>query len=261
MARYVRSIDPYGNPITIHPSGAARDTVDDPGAIDFEMLQTGHDGMRSLPNTVNLITEAFDREPRMPVLNSEVSYEGIGEASRQETQRFMFWSCVLSGACGHTYGANGLWQLNRPGKPFGPSPHGMSWGDVAWQEASQLPGSTHVGVAKRLLERYEWWQFKPHPEWISPRWTKDNYLGGYAAGIPEQVRIIFLPAFKPLQDDIVAQSIESDVSYRAFLFNPINGDEHDYGIVKPDTKGNWHFADPLPIYQDWVLVLDALDDE
>ena len=256
MARYVHSLDPYGNPITIHPGGAARDTVDDPKVLDFEMLQTGHDGMRSIPNTVNLITEAFAREPRMPVLNSEVSYEGIGEASRQEAQRFMFWSCVLSGACGHTYGANGLWQLNQPGKPFGPSPHGMSWGNVTWQEASQLPGSTHLGVARRLLERYEWWRFEPHPEWISPGWTKDNYLGGYAAGIPEQVRIIFLPAFKPLQDDIVVQSIESDVSYKAFLFSPINGEEYDYGIVKPDTEGNWHFADPLPIYQDWVLVLD-----
>src|SRR5438128_4943039 len=36
--------------------------------------------------------------------------------------RFMFWACVLSGAAGHSYGANGIWQVNRPGQPYGPSP-------------------------------------------------------------------------------------------------------------------------------------------
>ena len=48
----------------------------------------------------------------MPVIDGEVCYEGIGEACRQEVQRLMFWACVLNGACGHTYGANGIWQVN-----------------------------------------------------------------------------------------------------------------------------------------------------
>src|SRR5579883_2137485 len=42
LARYVRSIDPYRHPITIHPSSTARDTVEDPSVLDFDMLQTGH---------------------------------------------------------------------------------------------------------------------------------------------------------------------------------------------------------------------------
>ena len=75
----------------------------------------------------------------MPVLVGEVCYEGILEASRQEIQRFMFWTCILNGAGGHTYGANGIWQVNTRERPFGPSPHGRSWGDVPWDVAARTP--------------------------------------------------------------------------------------------------------------------------
>src|SRR5581483_8513710 len=128
LGRYVRSIDPYHRLITIHPSTAARATVDDPSVLDFDMLQTGHSDRKSIPNTIRLVTQSYAQTPVMPVLVGEVNYEGIMEASRQEVQRFMFWSCMLSGAAGHTYGANGIWQVNRAEKPFGPSPHGRSWG-------------------------------------------------------------------------------------------------------------------------------------
>ena len=47
-----------------------------------------------------------------------------------------------------------------------------------------MPGSAQLGLAKRLLERYEWWRFEPHPEWAEPHWTKENYSAPYAAGIP-----------------------------------------------------------------------------
>ncbi len=107
----------------------------------------------------------------MPVLVGEVCYEGIMEASRQEVQRFMFWASVLSGACGHTYGANGIWQVNTNALPFGPSPHGRSWGDTPWETAYELPGSRQLGLGKELLMRYDWWRFEPHPEWVEPHWS------------------------------------------------------------------------------------------
>ncbi len=105
----------------------------------------------------------------------------------------MFWSCMLLGTAGHTYGANGVWQVNTREKPFGRSPHGMSWGDTPWEDAYQLPGSSDVALGKRLLSRCEWWRFEHHSEWVEPRWNKDNYAGAYAAGIPREVRVIFFP--------------------------------------------------------------------
>jgi len=257
LARYVHGIDPYRHPVTIHPGGTARKTVADPSVLDVDMLQTGHSGRDSIPNTVNLVVAGYEADLRMPVINGEVSYEGIGECADSQVQRFMFWACMLSGAAGHTYGANGIWQLNTREKPYGPSPHGMSWGDTPWEDAYQLPGSAHLGLGKRLLERYEWWRFEPHPEWVEPHWTKDNYVAPYVAGIPGEVRVVFLPFFTT---KATMKQVEAGVAYRSFLFDPVRGTEHDLGGVTPDENGDWPvpFMGPFsfpPVFQDWVLVI------
>lgn len=252
IARYVRGIDGFHHPITIHPSSSARESVEDPSVLDFDMLQTGHSDRHSIPGTVRLVTAAREREPRMPVVNGEVCYEGILEASREEIQRFMFWASMLSGAAGHTYGANGIWQLNRPGQPFGPSPHGRSWGDRPWDEAMRLPGSRQLGVAKALLLQYEWWRFEPHPEWVEPRWNEKNYMLPFAAGIPGKMRVMFLPT---RWDPPKLKLLEPGAAYRAFLFDPRNGKRQLLGEVTGDTSGDWQVS-VLPTVADWVLVLE-----
>jgi hypothetical protein len=163
---------------------------------------------------------------------------------------------MLSGAMGHTYGANGIWQVNTRTRPFGPSPHGMSWGDTPWEEAVHLPGAEQLGLAKRLLTRYPWWRFEPHSEWIRPHWTPEDRFQPYAAGIPRQVRICYLPCGWP--KEVTVASLEADISYRAFLWNPVNGNEVILGTVTPDSDGNWVLPSArLPILQDWVLVLET----
>lgn len=254
LGRYVRRVDPFCRPVTIHPSDTARNTVSDPAVLDLDMLQTGHGDRRSLPNTVRLVTEARAREPRMPVIEGEVCYEGIGEACRQEVQRLMFWACMLSGAAGFTYGANGIWQVNRRDRPYGPSPHGMSWGDTPWDEAAQLPGSAQLGLAKRLLGSLPWWRFEPHPEWVEPHWTAQEYALPYAAGIPGEVRVAYMPC---LWNTPRLQGLEPGLSYRARLVSPVDGREYPLGSAQGDSQGCWSLPRPLfPVYQDWVLVLD-----
>jgi hypothetical protein len=260
VAGYVREIDPMHNLITVHPTDQGRNQLNDPSLLDFDMLQTGHGDRLSLPNTIKTAVEAYDREPRMPFINSEVCYEGIGEACRQEVQRLMFWCCMLLGAAGHTYGANGIWQINTREQPYGPSPHGSSWGDTPWEDAYKLPGSAHLGLGKRLLERFDWPRIEPHPEWIEPRWTAENYTKAYAAGIPGELRLIFFPL--SWWGSGTVKGIEPEARYRAYLFNPSNADEIDLGTVTPDANGDWPLpcGNPpykvMPIYRDWVLVLE-----
>ena len=55
-----------------------------------------------------------------------------------------------------------------------------------------------LGLGKRLLERFPWWRFEPHPEWVEPHWNKDNYFQPYAAGIPGEVRVMFWPSWTGL---------------------------------------------------------------
>jgi hypothetical protein len=250
VARYVRGIDPHKRIVTVHPSRSARESVDDPRVIDFDMLQTGHGDRKSLPNTVKSVRASYEATPRMPVINGEVCYEGILAHSKDEVQRLMFWACVLSGACGHTYGANGIWQVNLPDKPYGPSPHGNTWGNTPWKEAAQLPGSVHVGVGATILSRYEWWRFEPHPEWVTPHASEKNYEQPYAAGIPGRIRVLYLPSsFNPP----TLVGLEAG-EWQAVLLNPATGERHALGRVRPEG-GQWQ-PPSHPEVRDWVLAME-----
>jgi hypothetical protein len=257
LGRYVRRTDPYHRPVTIHPTQRGRDQVSDDSVLDFDMLQTGHGGHHSIPNTIAQLIHGRGRRPIMPVLVGEVSYEGILHGTGPEIQRLAFWGCMLSGAAGHSYGANGIWQVNTRDQPFGPSPHGATWGNRPWDEACRLPGSTHLALGKRLLERYEWWRFEPHQEWISPAAGEDDYFGAYAAGIPGEVRVIYLysPAVPWQAEPMEVKHIEPGPAYTAFYFDPRTGREHPLGTVQPGPDGAW----PVPVQPemtDWILVLE-----
>jgi len=257
LIRHIRALDPYQRLVTIHPTQYGHEQLSDPNLIDFDMLQTGHDGYPSQGPTIDMVNTALAHEPKMPVLNSEVNYEGIGEACREEIQRFHFWSCFLSGAMGHTYGANGLWQLNRRGDPYGPSPHGMSWGDVPWQDAAQLPGSGQIGLGKQMLENYPWWKFEVRPEWTNDPQTEADRLRCYAAGIPNEFRMIFFPAnmaWVAWNHKLKVLALEEGVCYQCSFFSPKDGKRIDLGVCEESE-----YVVPVPpVFQDWVLVLEAI---
>lgn len=264
IARYVREIDPYQHPVTIHPIAerGARQTIE-PQYLDLDMLQTGHSDRNSITGTIRQVEASHAAAPVLPVLNSEVCYEGIVEACREEMQRFYFWTCVLSGACGHSYGANGLWQLNRREQPYGLSPIGTSYSGPSWEEAAQLPGSRQVGLGKQLLKRYQWWRFEPHPEWTASSEnasSRDDATRVYGAGIAGQVRVFFIPAASSFVGPII-KGVEPDVPYRAFLFDPRNGQEHETDAVEVDVNGEWSLRKRIPSFpaqHDWILVMERI---
>jgi len=251
VAHYLRSIDPSKHPITIHPSQSARDSVDDAALLDFDMLQTGHSDRRSIPGTIDAIKRSRASDPKMPVLVGEVDYEGIQEASREEVQRFLFWSCLLSGTAGHTYGANGIWQVNAKGVPYGLSPHGHSWGGPSWEEAALLPGSRQLGLGKALLLRYSWWKLEPAADLLDEHWSADDYWHPFAARIPGEAVIAFYPSGGKAAR---LQRLPAG-KYRASFFNPSDGVQEDIGRIEISGDGIWH-APEFPIFRDWVLILD-----
>jgi hypothetical protein len=146
----------------------------------------------------------------------------------------------------------------------------MTWGNTPWEDAHQLPGSDHLGKAKRFLMHYPWWQIGPHPEWVEPHWADELFgmqftCGRHdvpmAAGIPGKLRIIYLPLGVGLKEVV---NLEKGVSYEARLFNPVTGDEQQMGRIRTDAAGKWqpkfpHMSEwfPFPIYQDWILALET----
>ena len=200
VTRYLRATDPFHRLITIHPTGlnrlSARHAIDDVGLIDIDLLQTPHGQSEAVAPTVRTVRESYADTPVMPVINGEASYEMLFDKIPARWPRAMFWVCLLNGAAGHTYGANGIWQCNRPDLPHGPSPNGaqngVGYGKITWAEAMNLPGSRQVALGKQFLTQVPWQNFTPHPEWAS--FTSE-------AGINlKGARWIWLPGGKPAED-------------------------------------------------------------
>jgi len=222
--------------------------------------------------------------PAKPVICGEVAYEGHTDRPKNKLlfnhdetppfpQRYLFWTSMLQGAAGHTYGANGIWQVESPEHPHGWSKtftNNNFW-ETPWYEAMKFVGSTTLSVGKKLLEQYEWWKFQPRQDWLEPagtsltkprdEWTdpmtdwktaRGKHMLPYAAGIEGKVRVIYIPYSTPAPRVL---KIESEISYRAFYYNPRDGKKKDLGKVVP-SSGSWQAPKAPSREHDWVLVLE-----
>jgi hypothetical protein len=267
VMKFVRATDAFHRPLTVHPTAikryTARHATDDPGLLDFDLLQTSHGQRESVPLTIKAVRESFSAEPHMPVIDGEACYEMLGDSLPTEWTRRMFWLCIMNGAAGHTYGANGIWQCNRPGQPHGASPHGGSYGKIPWNEAMHLPGSRQMGLAKAFIEQFPWPRFEPHPEWAARDPEPLPGLEGgklrpnagssepQATGIPGSLRLIYVPE----REVIEIRDLEPQAKYAASYFDPVSGEKAPLGLIQADTRGVWKCQPPLAGDQDWVLVL------
>ena len=108
------------------------------------------------------------------------------------------------------WGSTGAYGEDGRGRPI------YDW--TTWRDGMNYPGSAQLGLGKRLLEQYPWARFEPHPEWVE--------AGCFAAGVPGEVRIIYLPRRGVYNwNGPLLKQLEGDVAYRAFYFNPVNGSE------------------------------------
>jgi len=220
VARYVRDTDPYRRPATMHPHQSGRSSVTDETVIDFDMLQTGHGDWNAAFGAIPKLRAAYARTPAMPAMIGEYCYEEHMQTGFQDQQRYVFWGSLLSGAAGLTYGAAGVWHASVEGDPGLASVYDLT----TWQEGMHYPGSTQLGLGKRLLEQYPWALFEPHPEWTDK--------SRFAAGIPGEVRFLYLPKRGVYNwTGARVKSLERDVPYRAFYFDPVSGRRFDLGRV------------------------------
>ncbi|MBX2923848.1 MAG: DUF4038 domain-containing protein [Chitinophagaceae bacterium] len=258
---YVKNADAYHHPLSFHSyPGVARAGDADKKIISFDMIGAHHDeAIATTPETLHRLTHALRVEPPMPALVGETCYEGHMQQGFQYVQRHIFWMYMLSGASGHTYGAAGVWHASVEGDPGcaanGAEKRVYDW--TTWEEGMNYPGSFQIGIGKKLLEKYEWWRFKPHAEW------SDSIC--FASGIPGEVRFIYLPR-RNIYDwsGPTIKNLDADVDWRGYYFDPATGRKFDIGIISSlkDTPGKKKvhpdFQKKLPSPQDWILVLEKI---
>lgn len=259
VARYVRETDPYRHPLTCHTGQGRRGAEGDECLIDYDMVGGSHDQREAVAGgTLKLLTTACSKNPAMPVLCGETCYEGHMQQGFGDVQRHIFWRNMLSGAAGHTYGAAGVWHAGVEGD------HG-NWGAwdrqpydwTTWKDGMNYPGSTQLGIGRKLLEKYPWSRFEVHPEWAD--------TNCYAAGIPGEVRFIYLPRRNIYNwDGPEVKNLEPDVNWHVYYFDPATGRKFDQGTIKATAKPGDRDAKPVsfkknvPSPQDWVLVLERV---
>ena len=261
VSQVVKHFDPYHRPLSTHPRRSSWLDLEDSTTLDFHMLQPGH--MRNaLGLGVSLIEDARKSFPEQPVVNAEPPYEGHMGTNGPEVQRFAFWSSLLSGAGGFTYGSAGIFQANDRDRPTGNRPDGGAYDATTWDEALTFKGASQLGKARALLEKLPWQDFKPFPEWATTavRWGEEAYdppLRVYCAGVPNICRLFYIPRRYWHWDGTVLHCLEPGTRYQAQFVDPERFTTIDAGVALADSKGDW-VVPTTPYLMEWLLLLKRL---
>lgn len=147
--------------ITFHPIGPADSSeyLHQETWLDFNMCQSSH-ASRDHFNGI-FMRRDWDLQPVKPALDGEPRYErmpvgfynqGFNPADRFDDSDCRQAACfsLFSGACGHTYGNNNIWQM------YSPERKGVLGADAPWYEALQDPGARQMGYLRKLFEKYDY---------------------------------------------------------------------------------------------------------
>jgi hypothetical protein len=221
---YISRIDPFKRPITAHVSRktTALDLLGKAKWLSVNTIQSGH-SKDSIPFMVSSILG--NSKSGMPIINMEPWYEGILGNFGELEQRQAFWMCILSGAKGHSYGAHGIWQMSKKGENFM-----KHWGESNWEEALGFKGAEQLGLAKKFLEKYEWWKLEPDFDRVSPHWTpRTRTVQGLPVAAKIEDRNIFIyvpkvggvsPSAKLRAREVGVRNLNFNVFYKASFISP-----------------------------------------
>lgn len=169
VVRYIREIDPYHHPLSVHELPPPLDTaLQEETLTDFDLFQPGHFGAASIATQIALLNTHYARTSiKKPLVVAEIGWETLGGEHLENDQRAAFWLAMVNGAAGFSYG-NGI-----TGESYSPDKrlHRTRYSLLTWEEAMSLPSSRQVGLGASMLKRYPWQEFVPHPEWVTPRGT------------------------------------------------------------------------------------------
>jgi hypothetical protein len=73
LARYLKDVDPYHRLVCYHAPGHPREMLRGNSMFDFDMVAFGHDGMKTVNRTAQLMQSCLEMSPKRPVLCGEAS--------------------------------------------------------------------------------------------------------------------------------------------------------------------------------------------
>lgn len=228
--------------------------------LDFNMIQSGH----SLGNkNYERIIKDYYLHPAKPVLESEPCYEEHpvqhdfkkGKFNAWHVRRRAYWS-LLAGGCGFSYGANGIWQMDKPGKIFKQT-HFNNY----WPDALNYEGAKQMKFVRTLFESRPRGCIPDSTLIISARGEVDDRIQ-CARGENNEYAFVYSTNGNNFTLDL---SRISGKKLNAYWYSPRDGklySDKNEVINRAwqvfEKKGIFEFNPPGDIAEnnDWVLVID-----
>lgn len=271
LGTYVGQLGGQPHPLSAHPRNfvAAKPSVSFSSSHEFHTSAwLDHNWVQSffyLEETARQVTADYAREPKKPVIHAEGAYEAGYPASYNLTMDYVFiddylvrlqaWTAYLSGAAGHTYGANGVWPMYDPAFT---DPGINDEYSNPWYEDLLLEGSSDMQHIRDFFSSLEWHSFEPMGAWLRVNdqplnmGEDSNYSDPSALGRWGDTYIVYIP--KGHTSDKLEILHLACNTYAAKWFNPRDG---QYIAIETPVSTLSEWALPVrPDTNDWVLLLE-----
>lgn len=246
---------------TFHTQGAcgSSEYFHEEDWLDFNFRQNGH--AVDYTGRYDATRADYDRLPVKPVLDGEPVYEDIGidfnptrhgHATAADVRRALYWN-LFTGACGHTYGHNSVWQM------WSPVHEPVLDPIMPWREALDQPGAGQMVHARRLLESRPFLTRVPDQTLLVSHQGAPHLIPGAGRAFFAATRdggggyaMVYAPVGRRFA---VNTRLLAGERLRGWWFNPRNGSATEIGEWA--NTGEREFTPPdVGEMIDWILVLD-----
>lgn len=246
--------------ITFYPQSgrSSSSRFHDDSWLDFHTLHSGH-GWDS-PNYAAVLAD-YQREPAKPIVDAGSRYENITEVAGLSQQRInahqvrkAAYNAMLSGAFGHTYGANEIWQFYIDNDEGGYSGDGLYGANTRWNEALDFAGAWQMGHLRALFERYPWYEFEPVHQLVRSENSAGSGFTPAAVSTKNEAVLIYIPDGQSIELAINDVSLIQDAEW----FDPRTG---EFSPVEREMIRANRFTPPVqstnPDAADYLLIIKA----
>ena len=238
--------------------------------FDFTLNQSGHG---DYPIDCRPFRQHRKAYPNTPFVEGESMYENVltlePNGRRRATPAMMrrvAYLAIQNGACGYTYGAQGMWHLQweepRPDEPS------IGFGSFdPWYRAIDFPGADQMTILRDFYEQVQWSRLRP----LDPGCLVTGGRGGIVLTFSaDDLQALFMPSVTADAEmtTVVAYYAETNrfqvgfrtlvqPAYQAHWFDPGTG---EYTLIDAQARpenGVW-YAPVKPVEGDAILLLRAV---
>ncbi|MEY8749781.1 apiosidase-like domain-containing protein [Alkalicoccobacillus gibsonii] len=241
--------------------------------LDFNMFQSGHrrydqpalqswdDAYAQEPwygeDNWQYVLHDLAKAPTKPVMDGEPSYEqipqGLHDSSEpywqaHHTRRYAYWS-VLSGAFGHTYGHNAIFQFNGVGYK---SEYGVN---ATWAEALHASGGNQMQYLKELMLEIQFQECERMQSILYPEEALEPKEDKILAFGSDQHLVVYTYSGK----NFSLYNPDANANYKAYWIDPVNGSRSYTGLYSLNEAVSFQPPSKDTDFTDWVLLLVATE--